>query len=140
MSKYRAIPVLLIVTALLPVAQTAHAADKPTPGTFRGEHGLNGGLRLTFAHEKGIGVYLSRYTVSGELRCDGEPVIPLTYQAMRVTARTAAKVRGKKRTFTYRAATLEITGRFVSAKRIAGTITGKASYCTQSAGFVAKLS
>lgn len=133
-----AIPVLLIATALLP-ATSAQAADKPAPGTFVGEHGLRGTVSLRFATERGIGLHLSKYTVAGDLRCEGEPIIPMEYTRMQVTARTAARVRGKRRTFTYRAATLVITGRFTTAKRITGTITGRASYCEQSAAFTARM-
>jgi hypothetical protein len=134
----RAVPILIVTAALLPIAQVTHASDKPAPGTFAGEHGLRGTVRLTFATERGIGLHLSKYTVTGDLRCESEPVIPLEYRGMTVTARSAARVSSKKRTFIYRAATLEIRGRFVSAKKITGTITGKASYCEQSAPFVAR--
>ena len=120
-------------------ATPATAADKPSAGRFAGAHDLGGPVRLTFAREAGIGLHLSRYSVAGTLRCEGEPDIPFDYDRMQVTAKTAARVSGKTRRFTYRAATLEITGRFVSATKVVGTVTAKASYCTQSAGFVARL-
>jgi hypothetical protein len=134
----RAVPIVLITSALLPFAQVAHADTKPAPGTYTGEHGLRGPVKLTFASERGIGLYLAKYSVTGDLQCEGEPVIPMDHSRMTVTARSAAKVSGKKRTFTYRAATLEIRGRFVSSRKVVGTITGKASYCEQTAGFVAR--
>lgn len=138
MRTHRVIPILLATTALLPMTG-AHAADRPSPGSFTGEHGLRGTVSLRFSTERGIGLYLSKYTVLGDLRCDGEPIIPLEYSRMQVTARQAARVRGKRRTFTYRAATLVINGRFTTPKRITGTITGRASYCEQTAGFTARL-
>ena len=134
-----AVSAILITSALLPVAQVGHTASKPVPGTFIGEHGLRGHVELTFATRRGIGLHLSRYTVTGDLRCEGEPVIPLEYSHMKVTAKTAARVTGKRRTFSYRAATLHIDGRFASPKRIVGTITGRASYCEQAAGFTARI-
>ncbi len=137
---HRVLITLLAVAALsassLATAQAATSA-KPSTGRFSGTHGFDGPISLTFERESGIGLFLSRFTFTGTLKCDDGETIPYSFRNRRVTARTAARV--SKGKFTFRAADIIITGRWSKSRTVSGDVTLRSSPCTKTTGFTARL-
>ena len=125
-------------TVLLAVgSEPAPAAtnDRPTTGTFAGEHSLGGPIRLTFERRSGIGLHLGRWSVKGTLKCaDGESI--RIDEGGIVTAKTAARVRSN-RTFRLSTVVVKLDGRFVSSRRVTGTMLIRTSACEHSGSFKA---
>lgn len=127
---------LVALGALSALAQAA-ASVKPSTGRFSGVHGFDGPISLTFERERGIGLYLARFSFTGTLKCDDGEAIPYSFRNRRVTARTAARVAKGK--FTFKAADIIITGRWSKSRTVAGEVTLRSSPCTKTTGFSAKL-
>ncbi len=126
----------------LALALSANAAvagpstsDRPQAGKFVGQNSFGGPAKLTFQRTSGIGLHVGRYTIKGTLKCSDDEQIPFEFSGL-VTARTAARV-AKNGSFKLTLAGLRLNGRFVSARRVTGTLTVTTLACAKSGAFSA---
>lgn len=127
---------LAIALGANPAAAGPSTSDQPLAGKFVGQSSFEGPAKLTFQRTSGIGLHVGRYTIKGTLRCPDDELIPFEFSGS-VTARTAARV-AKNGRFKLALAGLRLEGRFVSSKRVTGTLTVTTLACTKSGAFSAK--